>query len=76
MFKIEFDPALGKFYIAIATCGGLMWSRVLNGGQRGEEGLLTFDTFEDADAHVRKIGLSTLYQDKSAHQYRRHMAIA
>lgn len=68
MFKIEFDPKLGAFIILIQRFAGLHWARVHREGKPA-----SFSTYDEAAKHAEAIGLTTLYQDRSANRYREYM---
>lgn len=70
MYRIHFDPALGKFVVQVLSWG-IFWVTVRNGSD-----FATFATFENAERYITDIGLNKLYENKSADKFRRHMAQA
>jgi hypothetical protein len=67
MYKIHFNPEIGKFVIQVLHLS-LFWKTVL-----GENGPLDFMSFDEARKHVSKIGLDQLYQDRSENTRRTYM---
>lgn len=65
MFRIEFDSRTGMFIIQVLRFW-VLWVTV-------NEKELIFDTYSQALAHVEKIGLDKLYEDKSRDKFRQHM---
>ena len=64
MYRITFDPKLGKFVIQICKLQ-CFWVNAAD---------WQFDNYDHALAHVKQIGLDKLYQDKSANVYQAYMA--
>lgn len=60
MWRIHFEPKIGKFVIQVLRYG-MFWVSV-----RGGEEVLSFVTHDDALSHVVHIGLDRLYRDRSA----------
>ena len=74
MFRIHFDPKLGRFIVQVQKFG-VIWVNVmgLKDDNSGVEAL-TFKTFDEAVSHVKSIGLDKLYADKSANKFREYMS--
>lgn len=74
MYRIYFDPNIGRFIIQVSAYG-FFWVNVKRKGAPGESfSVANFETFENANEHVASIGLDKLYVNKSADQYRKYMA--
>lgn len=69
MYRITFDPHLGKFVVEIISFFGFIWRRVLSEGE-----WLQFSTYDEACAYVKAIGLDKLYENKSADKYREYIS--
>ena len=69
MYRIHFDHQIGKFVLQVSAFGGFWWSTVKNMDGDG----YAFETFNEATAHVSKIGLDQLYKDKSANQFHEYI---
>jgi hypothetical protein len=73
MYRIHFDPNVGRFVIQVLVWG-FIWESVRSLNEQGKKtSPLTFETYDDTVAHVQKMGLHTLYQDRSANKYREHI---
>lgn len=74
MFRIYFDPKLGRFIIQVHRLG-IFWRSVmaLNDDSSGTNQLM-FKTFDEASEYVKSIGLDKLYRDGSANKFREYMA--
>lgn len=74
MFRIHFDPKLGRFIVQIHHLG-MFWRSVmaLNEDKSGTD-LLMFKTFDEASEYVKSIGLDKLYRNGSANEFRKYMA--
>ena len=68
MYRITFDPRLGKFVVEIISFFGFIWRRVLSEGE-----WRVFNTYDEACAYVKAIGLDKLYENKSADRYREYI---
>lgn len=70
MFRISFDPAIGRFVIQVLRFG-LFWVRIKNifidvyAGPHDKSATCSFETYEAARKYVTSIGLDQLYQDRS-----------
>ncbi len=73
MFKIEFDPRIGAFVVAVIKWG-FVWQRVADA--ENQDRPLEFRTYDTACQYVQAIGLDKLYQDRSANKYNAYMADA
>jgi hypothetical protein len=75
MYRIHFDPAIGKFVIQIAgfLCTWHTVHREIDGPGTPVREKLTYDRYVDAQAYCEQIGLNVLYEDRSADKYRMHM---
>lgn len=78
MFRISFDPALGRFVVQVLRFG-LFWVNVsVTAYEKGVEKAagfkLSFETYDDARKHVTSIGLDQLYQDRSENMRREYLA--
>lgn len=67
-FRISFDHKVSKFVIEIQGFLGLRWHPTRGGSFRNDEFKPTkyvnyYDTFEEAEAQVKKLGLSRIYTD-------------
>lgn len=73
MFRIHFDPKLGRFLIQI-NVRHMFWRSVmtLNQDSSGSE-VMMFKTFDEASAYVKSIGLDKLYRDRSENKFREYM---
>lgn len=73
MFRIHFDPKLGRFIVQIHHLG-MFWRSVmaLNEDKSGTD-LLMFKTFDEASEYVKSIGLDKLYRDMSVNKFREYM---
>ena len=77
MYRIVFDPQLGKFVIEVSVFGGLWWRRVQSIAINSQDSVtddIQFPTYLKAYEHVINIGLDKLYEDRSANKYRQYMA--
>lgn len=73
MYRIHFDPRIGRFIIQVLVFG-LFWSSVKKLAESNDKTeSLTFHTFEGAVNHIQSIGLDKLYKDGSAMRYRAYM---
>ena len=75
MFRISFDPAIGRFVIQVLRFG-LFWVNVrrqIAGPGTPVEEKFEFQTYEDARKHVTSIGLDQLYQDRSENVRREYL---
>lgn len=74
MFRIHFDPKLGRFIIQVHRFG-LLWRSVmaLNDDSSGTNQMM-FKTFDEASSYVKSIGLDKLYRDGSTNKFREYMA--
>lgn len=77
MFRISFDPTIGRFVIQVLRFG-LFWVNVQESKPSTTEPLLNvftcnFQTYEDARKHVTSIGLDQLYQDRSENVRREYL---
>jgi len=77
MFRISFDPAIGRFVIQVLRFG-LFWVNVsVTAYEKGVEKAagfkLSFETYEAARKHVTSIGLDQLYQDRSENTRHNYM---
>jgi hypothetical protein len=74
MFRIHFDPKLGRFIVQVHRFG-IFWSSVmaLNDDSSGTNQLM-FKTLDEASAYVKSIGLDKLYRDGSANMFREYMS--
>lgn len=57
-YRISFNPKASKFVIEIQGFAGLYWNAAKDSGK-----VKQFDTFDDASAYVKNIGLSSIYTD-------------
>ena len=78
MYRIHFDPKIGRFVIQVAIWLGLRWKTVMVAQETESKVTFTFEKhsfakYNDAMAHVAEIGLDKLYQNKSVNCYREHM---
>lgn len=73
MFRIHFEPELGRFLIQVNKYH-FLWCSVmaLNSDNSGCEVML-FKTFDEALNYVKSIGLDKLYSDRSENNFRAHM---
>lgn len=78
MFRISFDPAIGRFVIQVLRFG-LFWVTISNAAYE-KPGIakpagfkLSFDTYSDAKDHVTSIGLDQLYCDRSENVRREYL---
>ena len=73
MFRIHFDPKLGRFLIQINQ-HHIFWKSIkaLNQDNSGTE-VMMFKTFDEASDHVKSIGLDKLYRDRSENKFREYM---
>lgn len=62
-YRITFTPKASKFVIEIQGFAGLYWTPAKDGGK-----VRHFETFDDASAYVKNIGLSKVYSDFTFHQ--------
>lgn len=77
MFRISFDPAIGRFVIQVLRFG-LFWVNVQESKPSTSEPLLNvvacnFQTYDEARKHVTSIGLDQLYQDRSENVRREYL---
>ena len=74
MFRIHFDPKLGRFIVQIHYLG-VFWRSVmaLNEDKSGTD-LQMFKTFDEASEYVKSIGLDKLYRNGSVNEFRKYMA--
>jgi len=69
MYRIHFDPKIGRFIIQVLVLG-FIWAPVKKLADTNDKvDRLTFNKFSDAVDHVHAIGLDKLYIDKSANVY-------
>ena len=76
MFRIHFSPVLGKFILEVHVGNFLFgsWVAVMGQDDQQKEGVaLQFNTYREASAHADRIGLSTLYEDRSENKRRNFM---
>ena len=78
MYRIHFDPKTGMFLVQVGCYFGLFWKTVGREirGLAGETSVwepLRFETYRDAGLYIDTIGLSALYDDRSANKFRAHM---
>lgn len=69
MFRIFFDPKLGRFIIQVKGYG-FFWRTVMS--YKDGDNLTSvklFETFDQAMDHVKVIGLNKLYRDGSANKF-------
>ena len=73
MFRIHFDPKLGRFLIQINQ-HHIFWKSImaLNQDNSGTE-VMMFKTFDEASDYVKIIGLDKLYSDRSENKFREYM---
>ena len=57
-YRITFTPKASKFVIEIQGFAGLYWTPAKDGGK-----VRHFETFDDASAYVKNIGLNKVYSD-------------
>lgn len=68
MFRIHFDPLLGRFIIQVKT--GLFWRTVMGLSEsKDKQSILMFESYDDAIEHVKVIGLNKLYRDGSRNKF-------
>lgn len=74
MFRIHFNPKLGRFLIQVCILH-TFWSSIKapNSDKSGYD-VMTFETFDGAVAHTKLIGLDKLYRDHSDNKFRDHMS--
>lgn len=73
MFRIHFDPRLGRFLIQVKV-NGFFWKNVMKLADKEPiSEAMTFKTFADAQEHVKSIGLDKLYANKSENRFREYM---
>lgn len=73
MYRIHFNPIFGRFVIQVLVWG-FLWESIRQVDEQGKKTFpITFETYDDAIAHIQKIGLHTLYQDRSINRYREHI---
>lgn len=65
MFRIIFDTNLAQWVIQLSSFAGLRWATVQDRHAEKRKPL-TFETLEDANQYVTKVGLDQAYQRKSA----------
>ena len=73
MYRIHFDPKIGRFIVQVLAFG-FIWvsvNKLADSNDKTEP--LTFIQFDQATNHVKTIGLDKLYRDKSENQFRIHM---
>ena len=74
MYRIHFDPKIGRFIIQVLVLG-FIWAPVKKLAESNDKvEQLTFQKFDDAVSHVKSIGLDKLYADKSANVYREQVS--
>lgn len=78
MFRISFDPAIGRFVIQVLRFG-LFWVNVQKSETSTSEPILNvsacnFHTYDDARKYVTSIGLDQLYKDRSENVRRSYMS--
>ena len=73
MFRIHFDPKLGRFLIQINR-HHIFWKSImtLNEDSSSSE-VMMFKTFGEASDYVKSIGLDKLYRDRSENKFREYM---
>lgn len=73
MFRIHFDPKLGRFLIQVNKYH-IFWKSImiLNQDNSGTE-VMMFKTFDEASEYVKSIGLDKLYHDRSENKFREYM---
>ena len=75
MFRIHFEPNGGYFCFQVPFLW-LFWQKVKAQDKDSATGtvkVLKFVSYAEAKAQADKIGLTTLYEDRSADKYRTHM---
>jgi len=68
MFRIHFDPTLGRFILQVKT--GLFWRttmRLADSSDKTES--MLFAKYDDVMDHVKAIGLNKLYRDGSRNKF-------
>lgn len=69
MYKIHFDPILGRFVVKVSQFG-FFWVTVNIQSESKKAQNLIFETYDAAIEHIKQIGLDKLYEDRSANKYR------
>ena len=68
MFRIHFDPKLGRFIVQVKT--GLFWRTTMclaDGSDKTDKCL--YKTYDEAMDHVKSVGLDKLYRDGSRNRF-------
>lgn len=73
MYRIHFDPKIGRFIVQVLAFGFIWVSVQKLADSNDKTEPLTFTQFDEATSHVKTIGLDKLYRDKSENQFRAHM---
>lgn len=64
MFRIHFDPKLGRFVLQVKT--GLFWRTTMSlANSNDTTSWMLFATYDEVMDHVKAIGLNKLYRDGS-----------
>jgi len=80
MYRIHFDPKIGRFVIQVLVWG-IFWKTIQIARESEDPAKLpsftfeehSFRTYSETIAYVQEIGLNTLYKDCSKNKYREHM---
>ena len=73
MYRIHFDPKIGRFVIQVLVWG-IFWKSLKKLTEKMDSvEVHSFQKLNEAMAHVSEIGLDKLYQNKSVNCYRDHM---
>lgn len=73
MFRIHFNPVLGRFVIQVSQYG-FFWTTIKCLNEKND-GIAenSFETYDASICHIKTIGLDKLYEDRSVNRYRAHM---
>ena len=76
MFRIHFEPNGGYFCFQVPFLW-LFWQKVKASQENGATGtvkVVKFASYTEAKETAEEMGLTTLYEDRSANKYRAHMS--